>query len=64
MNIVFILSEDGACMKNEYLDLVDQMEWEDSDKVEFITLEEAGLENTDFDTVPTAQRINYYNQEN
>jgi hypothetical protein len=27
------------------LDLVDEMQWEDSDKVEFITLEEAGLEN-------------------
>ena len=51
-------------MKNECLDLVDEMEWEDSDKVEFITLEEAGLENTDFDTVPATQRINYYNQEN
>ena len=51
-------------MKNEYLDLVDEMQWEDCDKVEFITLEEAGLENTDFDTVPAAQRIGYYNQEN
>ena len=51
-------------MKNEYLDLVDGMEWEDSDKVEFITLEEARLENADFDTVTTAQRIGYYNQEN
>ena len=51
-------------MENEYLDLVDEMEWEDSDKVEFITLEDAGLENADFDTVPAAQRIGYYNQEN
>lgn len=51
-------------MKNDYLDLVDEMQWEDSDKVEFITLEEAGLENADFDTVPSAQRIEYYNQEN
>jgi hypothetical protein len=51
-------------MKNDYLDPVDEMQWEDSDKVEFITLEEAGLENADFDTVPSAQRIEYYNQEN
>jgi hypothetical protein len=26
------------------LDLVDEMQWEDSDKVEWVTLEEAGLE--------------------
>lgn len=25
----------------EYLDLVDEMQWEDSDKVEFISLESA-----------------------
>lgn len=50
-------------MKNEYLDLVDEMEWEDSDKVEFITLKEAGLENADFGTVPAAQRIEYYSHE-
>jgi hypothetical protein len=41
---------------NEYLDLVDEMQWEDSDKVEFISLESAGLENADYDTVPFAQR--------
>jgi hypothetical protein len=29
---------------NEQLDLVDEMNWEDSDKVEKISLEEAGLE--------------------
>jgi hypothetical protein len=28
----------------EQLDLVDEMSWEDSDKVEKLTLEEAGLE--------------------
>jgi len=28
----------------EQLDLVDEMNWEDSDKVEIISLEEAGLE--------------------
>lgn len=49
---------------NGELDLVDEMEWEDSDKIEFISLEAAGLENLDYDTVPTIQRNNYYNQEN
>lgn len=43
-------------------DLVDQMQWEDL--VEFETLEGAGLENCDFDTIPTIQRENYYNEEN
>lgn len=28
------------------LDLVDEMEWEDSDKIEFVSLEEAGLEES------------------
>lgn len=45
------------------LDLVDEMEWEDSDKVEFLTLEEAGLESNDFDTVPSVQREHYYSLE-
>ena len=50
---------------NKELDfLVDEMEWEDSDKIDFISLEAAGLENLDYDTVPTIQRDNYYNQEN
>lgn len=44
------------------LDLVDEMQWEDCDKVTFVTLEEAGLENADWDTVPTSQR-EYYNDE-
>jgi len=35
---------------NGYFDLVDQMHWEDL--VDFETLESAGLENRDFDTVP------------
>lgn len=35
-------------------DLVDEMQWEDL--VDFLTLEEAGLENADFDTIPSAQR--------
>ena len=30
----------------EILDLVDEMNWEDSDKVERLTLEEAGLEES------------------
>ena len=43
------------------LDLVDECNWEDH--VEFITLEDAGLENTrDRDTVQAAQAI-YYNEE-
>ena len=35
-------------------DLVDEMQWEDL--LEFETLESAGLENYDFDTVPAAQK--------
>jgi hypothetical protein len=42
--------------KMDELDLVDEMAWEDCDKVTFVTLEEAGLENADFDTIPSAQR--------
>lgn len=42
-------------------DLVDEMQWEDL--VEFESLEQAGLENRDFDTIPTIQRENYYNLE-
>lgn len=48
----------------ETLDLVDEMMWEDSDKVIWITLEDAGLENSDFDTVPSNQREWYYSLEN
>jgi hypothetical protein len=48
--------------RQNMLDLVDEMQWEDCDKVEFLTLEEAGLENSDFDTVPSAQR-GYYMEE-
>ena len=44
------------------LDLVDQMEWEDSDKIEFISLEEAGLENSDCDTIGRIQSV-YFNEE-
>lgn len=43
-------------------DLVDEMQWEDL--VEFETLEQAGLENRDYDTIPSVQRENYYNEEN
>jgi hypothetical protein len=46
----------------EQLDLVDEMEWEDSDKIEFISLSDAGLENRDFDTVQNAQQ-DYFNEE-
>ena len=45
---------------SEYLDLVDEMQWEDV--TEFLTLEEAGLESKDADTVGAAQRT-YYNEE-
>ncbi len=47
-------------MKYPDLDLVDEMQQEDSEKVEFLTLEEAGLENEDYDTVPYALKTNYY----
>ena len=39
----------------DQLDLVDEMNWEDSDKVEFISLEDAGLENRDWDTICKVQ---------
>lgn len=43
------------------LDLVDQMMWEDL--TEFLTLEQAGLENgKEFDTITSAQKL-YYNDE-
>jgi hypothetical protein len=45
------------------LDLVDEMEWEDSDKVEFLTLEEAGLEGRDVDTVPASINHEYFRGE-
>ena len=51
-------------LQREELDLVDEMEWEDSDKIEFISLEAAGLESLDYDTMRTIQHNNYYNQEN
>lgn len=41
---------------NEQLDLVDEMNWEDSDKIEFISLEAAGLENSDCDTLGAVMR--------
>lgn len=46
----------------EELDLVDEMQWEDSDKVEFLTLEEAGLEEACFDTVQ-AECAQYFDEE-
>lgn len=50
-------------MKTDVLDLVDEMQWEDCDKIEFISLEDAGLENKDCDTIPAVQR-QYFNEEN
>ena len=43
------------------LDLVDEMQWEDV--VEFLTLEEAGLEGYDVDTVPAANNHEYFRDE-
>jgi hypothetical protein len=44
------------------LDLVDQMQWEDV--VEFLTLEEAGLEESSMmDTVPYALNTEYFRGE-
>lgn len=47
-------------MFNDF-DLVDEMQWEDL--IEFETLEGAGLENTDFDTVTNILLVNYFNEE-
>lgn len=48
----------------EDLDLVDEMEWEDCDKVEFLTLEEAGLEDAPcMDNVPYALNHEYFRNE-
>lgn len=45
-------------------DLVDEMQWEDSDKIEWVSLTDAGLENKpDYDTVPAAQKSGYYKDE-
>jgi hypothetical protein len=49
--------------KQYELDLVDEMDWEDSNKVEFITLEEAGLESADYDTVPACINHEYFKGE-
>jgi hypothetical protein len=43
------------------LDLVDEMMWEDL--TDFLTLEEAGLENQDYDTITSAQRAYYRDEE-
>lgn len=46
------------------LDLVDEMGWEDCDKVEFLTLEEAGLEDGPcMDNVPHALNYEYFRNE-
>ena len=45
------------------MDLVDEMMWEDSDKVEFISLEQAGLENSDKDTIGRILSDNYFQGE-
>lgn len=45
------------------LDLVDEMMWEDCDKVEFVTLEEAGLENADCDTIGRAMHAYFVEEQ-
>lgn len=44
------------------MDLVDQMMWEDL--TDFLTLEEAGLENCDYDNVPSIIETEYFELEN
>jgi hypothetical protein len=44
------------------LDLVDEMQWEDTPEL-FITLEEAGLESADYDTVPACINHEYFKGE-
>lgn len=46
----------------EQLDLVDEMQWEDSDKIEFVSLEDAGLELREWDTIPKIQ-AEYFGEE-
>lgn len=43
------------------LDLVDEMQWEDV--VNFLTLEEAGLEGYDVDTVPACVNREFFRDE-
>jgi hypothetical protein len=42
-------------------DLVDEMMWEDN--TDFLTLEEAGLENQDYDNVPAVNCVVYFSEE-
>lgn len=42
------------------LDLVDEMQWEDHPSIVWLTLEEAGLEGQDYDTIPSSQWFGYY----
>jgi hypothetical protein len=44
--IKHVISYQQPSSETEPLDLVDEMNWEDSDKVEKLTLEEAGLEES------------------
>lgn len=41
-------------------DLVDEMQWEDL--TDFLTLEEAGLENDDDDTIPAINNREYFRE--
>ena len=47
--------------KPKTLDLVDEMQWED--ETDFLTLEEAGLEGYDVDTVPAACNNEIFREE-
>jgi hypothetical protein len=42
-------------------DLVDEMQWEDL--TYFLTLEEAGLEDATFDTVPACNNREYFREQ-
>ncbi len=44
-------------------DLVDEMCWEDSDQVEFVSLESANLEASDCDTIGRLIWDHYYSVE-
>jgi len=46
-------------MFNEF-DLVDEMQWEDL--TEFLSLEDAGLENSDIDTIPAINNREYFRE--
>lgn len=56
------LCDEFDLVDSDTLDLVDEMAWEESNKVAFISLEAAGLEDVCFDTVP-AECAQYFDDE-